>query len=413
LKIAPYSTTAYFPELAQSFLQGRLDLGNPLATKDLTFFNGKYYVSFPPLGALLMLPIVAVRGVQEFNILLFNIVFAALGVTFTFAALESMRVRRLSQLAWHGNFALAIFLGFGTSQYSMTLRGLVNFTSQVLTTTFLALALWLVLQTKDKFKSSALLAGSTLALSMLARPNIVFAWFVLAALKFHGEEFSFKRFLQWSAYSSMPVIAAAAGLFWYNQVRFESPFDFGYEYMLVAKFLINDLQTYGQFHPHFLLENLRDNLLGLPYFNQICGVLTFPPNGTSIFLTSPLLLYILPALAYGVSAARRRWLSRRDNFSNRIETGTAKNNGTLTVTWRFGAWLSIGIIALLHAVYYNSGAIQVGYRFSLDFMPIAVMLLAPFLNKKIPVTAWLLLAISIIVNYFGVLWTLHRWCENF
>jgi len=399
LNIAPYSTTAYFPELAQSFLRGQVDLVNPLATKDLTFFNGKYYVSFPPLGALLMTPLVALRGVQEFNILLFNIFFAALGVTFTYLTLEAMRARGLSQLSWRGHAALALFLGFGTAQYSITLRGLVNFTSQILTTTFLALALWLVLQTKRRFRVNALLAGSALALALLARPNVVFAWCALAALKFQDEDFSFKRFIQWSIFSAIPIAAAVLGLFWYNQIRFGSPFDFGYEYMLVAQRLKDDLAVYGQFHPHFIFENLRDNFLRLPYWDENCRMLAFSPQGTSIFITSPLLLYVIA----------RSGATKQSPRSNK-ETASRY---ALAATWRTGAWLSIGIIALLHALYYNSGAVQVGYRFSLDFMPVIIMLLAFAFKKKIPVPALSLIAFSVFINYFGVLWTLHRWCENF
>jgi hypothetical protein len=438
LKIAPYSTTAYFPELAQSFLSSRVDLVNPLATKDLTFFNGKYYVSFPPLGALLMLPIVAWHGAQEFNILLFNIFFASLGVTFMFLTLESMRLRGLSQLNWWGNAALALFLGFGTAQYSMTMRGLVNLTSQILTTTFLALALWLVLQTKDKFKTSALLAGSALALSMLARPNIVFAWFALAALKFHGEHFftthlpwravpgettkdteknrlkisvdSVVRFLQWSLLSSIPIIVAGVGLLWYNQIRFGSPFDFGYSYMLVAQRLKDDLAIYGQFNPHFIFTNLRDNFLSLPYWDNTCQQLTFSPNGTSIFFTSPLLIYaIIKIIQSSTLAPRASAGVANHQFTNLPNTKYQFTNLPTTVS----LWLSIVIIALLHLMYYNSGALQVGYRFSLDFMPLVVMLIATLFDKKISITALFLIAVSIFVNYFGVLWTLHRWCENF
>ncbi len=47
---------AYFNDLAAAFITGRLDLVNPLSTLDLTFYNGKWYVPFPPLPALLMIP---------------------------------------------------------------------------------------------------------------------------------------------------------------------------------------------------------------------------------------------------------------------------------------------------------------------------------------------------------------------
>jgi len=388
LNLAPYSTTAYFPELAQSFLHGHADLPNPSATKDLTLFNGKYYVSFPPLGALLMTPLVALRGAEEFNVILFNIFFAALGVAFMFLALEAMRTRGLSQLHWLEHAALALFLGFGTAQYSMALRGLVNFTSQILTTTFLALALWLVLSLR-RIQVNALLTGVALGLALLARPNVVFAWIAVAAAQlqilYDDESFSFKKYFQWIILSLAPVAAAVLALFWYNQIRFGSPFDFGYTHMLVAEVLKNDLATYGQFHPHFILNNLRDNFLNLPYWDEKCKAFTFNPQGTSILFASPLVIYSV----------------------------TQVYRLALRHAWILGAWLSILATVALHLMYYNSGAVQVAYRFSLDFMPIVVMLLAFVFKKKIPATALILLAFSIFVNYFGALWSVHRGCENF
>ena len=47
---------AYFNILADAFLHGRTYLVAPPATHDLTAFQGRWYVPFPPLPALLMLP---------------------------------------------------------------------------------------------------------------------------------------------------------------------------------------------------------------------------------------------------------------------------------------------------------------------------------------------------------------------
>ena len=50
------SAASYFNLLADAFLHGRLYLIDPPATIDLTLHNGQWYVPFPPLPALLMLP---------------------------------------------------------------------------------------------------------------------------------------------------------------------------------------------------------------------------------------------------------------------------------------------------------------------------------------------------------------------
>ena len=48
--------SAYFDHLADAFLHGHVYLLDPPTTKDLTHFNGKWYVPFLPLPALLILP---------------------------------------------------------------------------------------------------------------------------------------------------------------------------------------------------------------------------------------------------------------------------------------------------------------------------------------------------------------------
>ena len=384
LDLATRSRTTYFPELAQAFLQGRLDLPNPPATKDLTLFAGKYYVSFPPLGALLMLPSVAWRGVDSINTLLFNAIFAALGVMCTFLMLETIKKLGWSQLRWWENALLALFLGFGTAQYYLSTRLLVNLISHILTTAFLALSLWLAFASVHRSPQIVIfLSGSALGLAMLARPNVVFAWVVLVAIQLQGLResgaFTGRRFVRQVIALTIPIFVVMLGLFWYNLVRFGAPLDFGYTYMLLKD--PSDLVMYGQFHPHFILENLYDNFFRLPYWESACRMFAPNPQGTSIFLTSPVVLYLFLA-----------WKKE---------------------IWVQGAWLSIGLIALCHALYYNSGAIQFGYRFSLDFMPIVIALLAFGFRKKLSNLSIGLIVLSMLVNYIGVLWMTHRWCVNF
>src|SRR5262245_61607265 len=58
---------AYFDQLADSFLHGRAYLLFPKVTYDLTQFEGKWYVPFLPLPALLLIPWVGLLGLETVN----------------------------------------------------------------------------------------------------------------------------------------------------------------------------------------------------------------------------------------------------------------------------------------------------------------------------------------------------------
>ncbi len=70
-------------------------------------------------------------------------------------------------------------------------------------------------------------------------------------------------------------------------------------------------------------------------------------------------------------------------------------------------WLSIGLISVPLVLYYNTGWVQFGYRFSLDWLPLAFVLLAIGIKTITPlvrasvVAAWL-------VNLWGVVWWFAR-----
>ncbi|NQU29521.1 MAG: hypothetical protein HQ525_02525 [Anaerolineae bacterium] len=386
LHVAHQPRAAYFPQLAEAFLTGKLTLPALGSTVDLSLFNGEYYLSFPPLAALMMMPIVALTGAEDVNTAVFNVFFAALGVMATFFMLEALKRRGWSRLRWWENAALAIFLGMSTAQFYFAARGVVYFTSQILTTTFSTISLWIALKSSKKNEIRlAFFAGSALAIAILARPNIGIVVVALAAIQlqiWHERgDFSLRTFFGWTVSLSIPIVFVVVALLWYNEARFGSPFDFGYTYMLVGEYLKADLQNFGQFHPHFIWENIYDNFLRFPYWDKNCQVLAPNPNGMSVFITSPLIIYLYKA------------------FKKEI--------------WVIGTWLSVGVLLLVHLLYFNSGALQYGYRFSLDFMPLVIMLLAFGFRHKLPKLGYILLSFGIAVNYIGVLWITHRWCENF
>src|SRR5205807_452064 len=89
-----------------------------------------------------------------------------------------------------------------------------------------------------------------------------------------------------------------AAMLLYNQARFGSPLDFGYNTMKVNPFVRGNLHTYGQFNWHFISTNFRYMLLEPPYIVSHAPYLTFNPLGTGIFWTTPALLLAFLAFRY-------------------------------------------------------------------------------------------------------------------
>ena len=201
-------------------------------------------------------------------------------------------------------------------------------------------------------------------------------------------------------------MAGGAGLLLLNAARFGSPLDFGYLGMRVAPVLAPDLRAYGQFHPHFLARNLGALLAApptvdgpgliawfratesLPQLGERLAtpgawrtLVQFDPWGTGLWAVSPVLLIAL-----------RR--PRREDLP--------------LVT---AAGLAALAVALPDVLYYNTGWVQYGYRFALDFLPfllvpVALGLRRPVRPGRVAVFG-LLLLVSAVSNLVGLRWFLR------
>ena len=367
---------AYFNDLADAFLKGRLYLESPDSTMDLTLFNGKWYVAFPPLAAILMLPLVAKYGPVGFSTVVFTIFFASISVTLIYLILKQLSKLGWSQLCNRDNLWLVLLFGLSTIHWYMSIAGKVWYISRILTVTFFALATLLAFKNRNP-----LWIGVACGIAMTARPNIILLWpFLLGIYTQHLKDqgkLNFLKVFQWAVLTAIPITLSVGGLLWYNYIRFGNFFDFGYTTMNVGV-NIATIQTYGQFHPAFIPFNLKYMLLVLPKTSKSCGGRLVPnPQGISIFLTTPALIFLLK------SFHRKFWVA--------------------------GAWLAlllqVGLLSM-HTGY----AWEFGYRFIMDFMIPLIPLLAIAAGKRI---SWLfkaLIVMGIFVNYLGVLWYFGIWC---
>lgn len=370
---------AYWHSLADAFLHGHLYLINPESTHDLTLFNGNWYVPTPPLPAFIFLPLVAIRGVGAINTVAVSIFFGALNVVLLYLILEEANKRKLIALSQNGMLWLLAVFAFGTCHWWLSMMGRMWFISQILTLFFSALAILFVLR-----RYSPWLVGISLGLAMLARPNIFTLWpFLLAIFIYFQQQESFRldigKILRWSVQSALPVVAAAAGLLFYNHLRFGNYFDFGYVTINSSDWIMDAVRTYGMFNIHFLPINLNMMFLQFPrpLLENSCLRFSASRDGYSIFAMTPVLIY-----------AFRRF---------------QKN------AWFIGAWVSIILSAALLLFYHNTGAWQLGYRYSMDFILPLLLIVAVGVGKK---PSWLfkiLAVLSILGCTAGIVWWFNMW----
>jgi hypothetical protein len=120
----------------------------------------------------------------------------------------------------------------------------------------------------------------------------------------------------------------------------------------------------------------RDSMRGL--FDKTCPIAVPRDTGMSILLTSPAYLLAIPGL---------------------VSLGA---HSRLAV----GASIAVLLVLLFNLMHFSQGWVQFGYRFSNDFVPFALPLVALGAQRlrRVPLVAGGLLAVSIAVNLWGAVW---------
>jgi hypothetical protein len=372
--------SSYFDHLAGAFFRGELHLAEPPGISDLTLHDGRWYVPFPPLAAVLMLPWVAAFGVEETNTVAFSILWGAINVTLAWLILEALAHRRWIQLSIRGRCWLVLLFALGCVHWQVATEGSVWFLSHTSTVLFVALAVWGAIETRSPW-----LSALALAIALWGRPNVVLTWVLLLGVYAQHlyEDLGHvdrRRLYAWAWRSAVPLGVSIMGLAAYNYARFDNPLDFGYARQNISSAVRGDLAR-GQFHPYHVPRNLHTLLFGGPRWNAD-GILPVPDDhGMSVLLTTPALFYLV-----------RAWRRRREPFVG-------------------GAWLATGLLLIPILLYYNTGWRQFGYRFSLDFMIPLVVLLAVAAGRRVTWPMRSLILLGVLINAWGVVWWYTNWLD--
>ncbi len=194
---------AYFDALASAFLHGRLDLISPVSTWDLAWHNGHWYVPFPPLPALLMMPALVLGGV---NTTLYCTIMGGLTVGVVFLLFETITARGWNGLSRVDNLWLTALFGFGTVNWWMSTSGSVWYVAQVTTCTFVAIAALLAVR-----GAAPVAIGSAFAAALCGRPPVV-AVALLIITVVNEDRKSLQASARWHVAFASPILIVIGAL---------------------------------------------------------------------------------------------------------------------------------------------------------------------------------------------------------
>ncbi|MCR5615975.1 MAG: hypothetical protein K6F45_07390 [Saccharofermentans sp.] len=225
---------------ADSWLHGRLDV-DYFDLLELAFYNGKYYVSFPPIPSVILLPFVLVFGASAPDHF-FSFIAGTIGALCAFQIGKQMRYSNAVSLFW------ALFVTCASNLISLTMLGWVWFIAQSFAFGFTMLAFTCALSKKESIMGLSLFF---LACAVGCRPlNVLFYPVLFYLLWCNLDKPRLRNILRlWYWLIAPGTVAILLCLL--NYVRFGSITEFGHNYL--PEFVQAPL---GQFNLSYIPHNL-------------------------------------------------------------------------------------------------------------------------------------------------------------
>lgn len=355
LKQTPYHAHVY---LAKAMLAGHFDIADLPKYMEHTVFQGRTYVAYGIAPSLLMLPFVAIWGLG-FHQPLFSAALGALTVVVWWRVLGRLDLLPAWRTWLTAMFGLGSLFWFYAGQNGNT-WSIMHVT----------VCLGLLLAIGDCLgKQRAWLAGLGLGLAVLSRQTVFLSLPFFVVMLWRDDRAAggasvLKKALLFTVGLGAPLLFNA----YYNVARFGDPMDNGY-----AK-VIDEYQhlDHGFFNVHYLTTNLRtyfwampERLPHFPWFNPTMG-------GFSVFLS-------MPALAFAFFADWRQKVNVM-------------------------ALAAILPILGFYMVYHWTGYAQFGCRYSLDFLPFALLLIASGVRNRWGTALTAAVAFGALVEVWGLFW---------
>lgn len=276
--------------LAEAFLNGSFS-GDRCFDGDCARYDGRVYVIFPPVPAVIAMPFVAAFSVDFAG-------FAALGaLASAIALLLWWRIFALLGIGGRLSAWLLLALAFGSPLYYVTIRSdQIWFYAQAIAFVFVTFAIYEVVRGGRLW-----VAGLSIAAAFLSRQmSLLYLPFLFVLALQPGEPLISlrKHHIARALKLGLPVLGAVGIYLLYNQLRFGDPLDTGYAYIAktdgtggwisrrIAEFGLFSLEYLFFNFVHFFVEGFHF-AFGGRYVLEPLGV---NPMGASIFAASPFVL---------------------------------------------------------------------------------------------------------------------------
>lgn len=342
----------HFALLAKSILDGHFYITEkPTWLNELVDIKNKFYVPFPPMPAILLVPFVFVFG-PSFPQPLLSILIGSLNVVLCFIVVKNFFNEKIALLT-------SILFAFGTIHWYHSEVGSSWYIAHIVAIFFIWLSI-LEIQTGKRLA----LIGFLIGLAFLSHEPAIFAIF-FPLIYLYKNIWNFKNLLNLFTGLAITLIASAL----YNFISFGTFYNLGY--WLIPNVLNEPWYKYGIVSFRYIPIHLKELFFALPIFENKFPFIIPSINVMAIWFTTPALFLILKA-----------------NFRNLIEKASA---------------VSIVMILIPILMHGSNGFTQFGYRFMLDFYPFLLILVASGIKNTKNLLVYLLVLLSILINLWGVL----------
>lgn len=367
-RFSPKWVLDYHNLLTQSLINFRLDIPSPPTTYDLAYFGGKWYTTWGIIPALILIPLQYIKG-QFIPTFYLSIIFSSINVVLMYFLLLRVKREFLPQMSSFGIFIFLLLFAFGTTQFYVGTLGSVWHVDQI-TTSFLGMVgIYIVFRKKRKFihyLTSIVFFSSTL----LGRPtNVLLS---LLPITLYICDPSVRAMLSFASKTKavlakqlillcLPFLIFLSMFLLFNYIRFNNPFEYGFNYIHETKHLQQLREKNGPFSVKNIPQNLWYMLFEIPSLTFEEKIdLHFNLKGNSIFfLTPPLLAIFLafPVMKIGKKIMLHPYIS--------------------------SLWITSIITIIPSLMHHSSGWMQFGYRYSLDVNVLLVLLSVFGMNGKV------------------------------
>lgn len=339
----------YYNQLATSITHGRFDIVDPASTYDLSHYQGKWYLPWGILPALLLIPVQSIMHRYVPTIYL-SLLSASMNVVLIWFLLRRLEREFFPSFTLGNRIVVMLFLAFGTTHFYVGTLGSVWHVNQMVSSAISTLSIYIILK-KHRSPMDYLAAVILSGIQLLGRPtNVLFVLIPLTLYIFDTYHALKSGRLNNSIRESLVIFGIPLGLamilfFSYNYVRFQNPFEYGYSFIVEAPYLSAIREKNGVFSLANASINAWHMLFEIPQLFLFPRIhLAFNLIGNSIFFLSPPLLFAFLASPF-----------------------TGKKKLTFD-PYKTSLWVTTVGIVIPILLCYSSGWMQFGYRYSLDFL---------------------------------------------